>query len=110
MEEVLKEIVGTYLIPAVVTLAGAFITWGVAEIKKIFKEKVKDEEVRRVVEDVVKFVERTLKTADNQQKFDTALTQASDWLEEKGIKVSATELKLLVEGAVNNLPKTQKGE
>lgn len=110
MEEILKEIATTYLIPAVITLVGAFITWGVAQIKRIFEEKVKDETVRKIVKDVVEYVERTLKTSDNQEKFDTALSQASDWLDAKGLKISDTELKLLIEGAVNSLPETNKGE
>ena len=110
MEEILKEVISTYLIPAVITILGAVITWAGAKVKKVFEEKVKDEQVRKIVLDVVKYIERTAKEATNQEKFDTALTQASDWLEAKGIKISGTELKLLIEGAVNELPKTEKGE
>lgn len=110
MLEILQEIVSTYLIPAVVTAIGGFITWIGAKIKKIYEEKVKSEEVRNIVHNVVKYVERTMKSAKGEEKFNEALKQVSEWLGTKGIEISETEMKLLIESAVNELPKTNKEE
>ena len=108
MEEILKEVVSTYLIPAVITVLGAFITWAGAKIKKAFEEKVKDEQVRKIVLDVVKYIERTAKDLTNSEKFSQALEKSAEWLSSKGIEVNITELALLIEASVNELPKTQK--
>lgn len=107
MPEILQEIVSTYLIPAVITALGGFITWIGTKIKKIYEEKVKNEEIRNIVRDVVKYVERTMKSAKGEEKFDEALKQVSEWLGTKGITISETEMKLLIESAVNELPKTK---
>lgn len=108
MLEILKEVVSTYLIPAVITIAGGFITWAAAKAKTLFEDKIKDEQTRKIVDDVVAYVERTLKNAENQEKFNTALDQASEWLISKGIEISTAELMLLIEASVNKLPKTAK--
>ena len=108
MEEILKEIISTYLIPAVVTGLGAFITWAGTKIKKAIEEKIKDEQVRKIVTDVVKYVERTLKDEDNAKKYSIAFEKSAEWLASKGFKVDLTELALLIEASVNQLPKTEK--
>lgn len=110
MMDILQEIVSTYLIPAVITALGGFISWVVAKIKKIYEEKVKNEEIRNIVHNVVKYVERTMTSAKGEEKFNEALKQVSDWLGTKGIEISETEMKLLIESAVNDLPKTNKEE
>lgn len=110
MLEILQDIVSTYLIPAVITAVGGFITWVVGRLKKIYEEKVKNEEVRTIVSSVVKYVERTMTSAKGEEKFNEALKQVSEWLGSKGIEISETEMKLLIESAVNELPKTNKEE
>lgn len=110
MIDILQEIVSTYLIPAVITALGGVATWIVTKIKKIYEDKVENEEIRKIVFDVVNFVERTAKSEDNTVKFNLALEKASEWLNTKGFNVDATELSLLIEASVNNLPKTEKEE
>lgn len=110
MIDILQEIVSTYLIPAAITAIGGFITWIGAKIKKIYEEKVKSEEVKHIVTNVVKYVERTMKSAKGEEKFAEALKQVSEWLSSKGIEISDVEMKLLIESAVNELPKTNKEE
>lgn len=109
MLEILQEIVSTYLIPAVITALGGFITWIGTKIKKIYEEKVKNEEIRKIVDDVVAFVERTAKSQENVVKYNMALERAAEWITSKGYTVDATELALLIEASVNKLPKTQGG-
>lgn len=110
MLDILQEIVSTYLIPAVITALGGFITWIGTKIKKIYEEKVKSEEVRDIVRSVVKYVERTMTSAKGEEKFNEALKQVSEWLGSKGIEISDVEMRLLIESAVNELPKTSKEE
>ena len=109
MIEILQEIVSTYLIPAVITAVGGFITWLGARLRKIYEEKIKLEEARQIIKSVVKYVERTMNSAKGEEKFNEALKQASEWLNSKGIQISDVEMKLLIEDAVNELPKKNEG-
>lgn len=102
----IETIVTTYLIPALITALTGFIAWLGTKIKTIYEEKIKNEAVKQIVEDVVKYVERTLKSENNQKKYNQALELAAEWITSKGYKISAIELKLMIESAVNNLPKT----
>lgn len=108
MEEILKEVVTTYLIPAVVTLLGAIITYVGTEIKKAIQAKLKEEQVRRIVSDVVRYIERTRTNEDNALKYRLAFEKAAGWLTSKGFNVDNTELSLLIEASVNQLPETEK--
>ena len=105
-----ETIVTTYLIPAFITALTGFIAWVSTKIKSIYEEKVKNETVKQIVEDVVKYVERTLKSESNQKKYNQAVELASEWITSKGFTISAVELKLMIESAVNNLPKTNEEE
>lgn len=102
----IETIVTTYLIPALITALTGFIAWLGTKIKTIYEEKIKNEAVKQIVEDVVKYVERTLKSENNQKKYNQALELAAEWITSKGYNISAIELKLMIESAVNNLPKT----
>lgn len=108
MLDILREIVSTYLIPAAITAIGGFITWIGTKIKKIYEEKVKDETIRAIVDDVVAFVERTAKDEENVIKFNMALEKSAEWIESKGFSIDSTELALLIESSVNKLPKSKE--
>ena len=102
----IETIVTTYLIPALITALTGFIAWIGNKIKGIYEEKVKNETVKQIIEDVVKYVERTLKNESNQKKYNQAVELAAEWISSKGYEISAIELKLMIESAVNNLEKT----
>lgn len=108
MIEILREIVTSYLIPAVVTALGGFVAYVGTRIKKIYEEKVKNETVRKIVDDVVAYVERTAKSEENTVKFNMALEKAAEWITSKGFEIDGTELALLIEASVNKLPKSKE--
>ena len=51
----------------------------------------------------VKYVEQTCKNASCDEKKSKALEKALEWMQEKKINVSDTELEILIESAVNCL-------
>lgn len=108
MIDILQEIVTSYLIPAVVTALGGFVAYIGTRLKKLYEEKVNDEKVRMIVDDVVAYVERTAKSEANAVKFNLALGKAAEWLNAKGFEIDATELALLIEASVNKLPKSKE--
>ena len=103
MWEILSEIllsVASIVIPAI-------FTWLGTKINAFLKEKMKKE----IVVEVVNYVEKTCSKLSSTEKYQEALSKASEWLESKNISVSETELNILIESAVNNLSsEIKKGE
>ena len=110
MEETLTIILNTYLIPALMTFITGFIAWIGTKIKSKFDEKVKNEQIRDVVEKVVKYVEQKYKDLDSSEKYNQALVKTKEWLSQKGIEVSEVELDTLIESSVYELTGSLKGE
>lgn len=95
------EILQPYLleiIAAILTSVAAFI--GV-KIKKVYEEYVNTKTKKEIVECTVKYVEQVFKELHGEEKLNKAKDKALEWLNEKGIKVSDTELEILIEASVN---------
>ena len=110
MENTLQVVLNTYLVPALMTFLTGFITWLAAKIKEKYDEKVKNEEVRKIVKQVVQYVEQKYKDFDSSEKYAMALQKAYEWLGQKGIEVSEVELDTLIESSVYELTGSLKGE
>lgn len=101
----LNELFGTYLIPAVVTVVGAIASWIGVQLKKLYTDKVNTKEKQDVVESTVTYVQQVYGDLKGEEKLEKALETASDWLTSKGINVSDSELRVLIESAVYNMKK-----
>lgn len=91
------------LLPAVASIVT--IVFGIigTKIKQAYDTKTKNETVKVVVDDVVKFVQQVYSDLKGPEKLQKALTQASTILNEKGITISESELDMLIESAVYGL-------
>lgn len=98
-----QEIVSTYLIPALMTILTGVATWIGTKIKSVIEEKAKNEKVKDVIYDVVKYVEQTSKELTSSEKFKLAVDEATKWLNSKSIYISDLELKIMIESTVNTL-------
>lgn len=86
------EILGTVL----TALAGYL---GIV-IKNLCQKYLNDKTKQDVARTCVKAVEQIYKDLHGEEKFNKALENASDVLAEKGITVSDTEMRILIESAV----------
>ena len=101
----LNELFGTYLIPAVVTVVGAIASWVGVQLKRLYTEKVNTKEKQDVVESTVTYIQQVYWDLKGEEKLEKAVETASDWLTSKGINVSDSELRVLIESAVYNMKK-----
>lgn len=101
----LNELFSTYLIPAVVAVVGAIASWVGVQLKKLYTDKVNTKEKQDVVESTVTYVQQVYGDLKGEEKLEKALETASDWLTSKGISVSDSELRVLIESAVYNMKK-----
>lgn len=91
------------ILPAIASVVAVLFGVLGTKIKQIYNEKVQDETVRTVVENVVKWAQQTFEQTQGPEKLQAALKKASTILNEKGITVSDTELNMLIESAVYGL-------
>ena len=91
----LVQILGT-IITAVLSYLGI-------QIKNIYQEFIQDKTKKEIVEKTVMYVEQTCKGSSCEEKKQKALEKSLEWLEEKKLNVSETELEILIESAVNCL-------
>ncbi|MCI9586260.1 MAG: hypothetical protein HFH45_06495 [Bacilli bacterium] len=75
------------------------------KLKTLYEEKVSTETKKKIVADTVKYVEQITKdiSITSENKKQKAKEKALEWLKEKKIKISDTELDILIESSVKNL-------
>lgn len=83
---------------AILTGIASFI--GV-KVKKAYEEYINTKTKKEIVDCTVKYVEQVFKELHGEEKLIKAKDKALEWLNEKGIKVSDTELEVLIEASVN---------
>lgn len=77
------------------------------QAKKLYQEFVNDKIKKEIVDKTVKYVEQTSKDLSCDEKKQKALEKSSEWLKDKKISISDTELEILIESAVNCLDKKE---
>lgn len=88
---------GTTILYAVVTFIGGYI--GIV-LKNLYTKYINDKTKQAVAKAAVQFVEQVYKDLHGEEKLNEALVAAEEMLAEKGITISALELRVLVEAAV----------
>lgn len=102
MNNILIQITNA-LIPTIATLLAGLLTWLGVKIHNYIDQKQQDEQVRAIVKSTVEYVEQVYSVLDGPAKLQKAEDSATEWLKEKGITVSDTELRILIESFVNGL-------
>ena len=102
MSDILSTI-SDNLIQILSTIITGIIGYLGLRIKNIYQEYIQDKIKKEIVDETVKYVEQTCKNASCDEKKSKALEKALEWMQEKKINVSDTELEILIESAVNCL-------
>lgn len=91
------------IIPAAATLIAGWFAYLGNKLKNAYQEKINNETAQAVVKDVVQFVEQVYGDIHGKEKLQKAIDQASTILQGKGIKITETEIMMLIESAVYGL-------
>lgn len=102
------EILQNYLFEILVTILTGVASFVGLTIKKAYTKYVDTKTKKEIVNATVAYVEQVYKTLKGEEKLIKAKEKALEWLNDKGIKISNTELEILIESAVNSF--NQKGE
>ena len=97
----------TQILATIITAVASYI--GV-QIKKAYTKYVDTKTKKEIVDATVKYIEQIYKgvMVSNEDKLNKAKEKALEWINSKGLKISDTELEILIESAVNGLKSTNK--
>lgn len=88
------------IMPYVVMIVTAIAGYVAVTIKNKLAEKLDTQTKKDVAEATVNYIQQVYEALDGKAKMEMALDTATQWLNEKGIKVSETELTILLEAAI----------
>lgn len=100
------EILKNYIFEILATIITGLVSFIGVSIKNTYTKYINNKTKKEIVKDTVNYVEQVFKDINGGEKLKKAKEKALEWLNEKGIKISETELEILIESAVNGL----KGE
>ena len=101
-QEILNQAL-SILVPALATAIAGWFAYLGNRLKNAYQEKVNNETAQAVVKDVVQFVEQVYTDLHGKEKLQKAIEQVSTILQSKGIKITETEIMMLIESAVYGL-------
>ena len=97
------EIIIGAAIPSIVAAIFAVITWIASRVRVRLDAFLNTQEKREIARIVVRSIEQTVQTLHGQEKLAQALLYFQSLAEERGITISETEAKLLIEAEVNTM-------
>lgn len=97
------EMIETHFVEILFTFFTAVFSFIGLALKKMYFTYMDNITKKDVVKETVAYVEQTCRSKDLScsEKFDRAKVKAKEWLKEKKISISDTELEVLIESAVN---------
>lgn len=106
----MMELIQDNLIQILATGITAVASFIGMSIKKAYTKYVDTKTKKEIVDLTVKYIEQIYKGVmiSNEDKLSKAKEKALEWLNSKGLKISDTELDILIESAVNGLKKTNE--
>lgn len=99
-----------YILPVLGSIITAVASYIGMQIKKAYTKYVDTKTKKEIVDATVKYIEQIYKGVfiTNEEKLNKCKQKALEWLKSKNIKISDTELEVLIESAVNGLKSTNK--
>ena len=107
----MKEFITTYGFEILSAIITTLIGYVAIALKGIFKKLANDNTKKAVAKTVVCAVEQIYKDLNGEAKLNQGIAYMTELLAEKGIKISETEMRVLIEDAVGEFNKVfKKGE
>lgn len=99
--EIVNSLIHT-LMPYVITIVGASAGYVAVSIKNKLDEKLNTDTKRTIAKQTVQYVQQVYQTLNGPEKLDKAINTFVELLNEKGIKVTEVETRVLIESAVKS--------
>lgn len=99
--EIVNSLIHT-LMPYVITIVGALAGYVAVSIKNKLDEKLNTDTKRTIAKQTVQYVQQVYQTLNGPEKLDKAINTFVELLNEKRIKVTEVETRVLIESAVKS--------
>lgn len=99
MDETLTNLINT-LMPYVITIVTALLGYVSVSIKNKINQKLDTQQKQQLAQITVDYVQQVYNTLRGEEKLNKAMEQATQLFEQKGIKITEVELRMLLEAAV----------
>lgn len=101
----MMNIIEENLIPIIATFLTGVLSYVGIKIKSIYEKYVATKTKKEIVCLTVDYVEQVYKNSliTSEEKYTKCKEKAIEWLNKENLKVSDTELEILIESAVNHL-------
>ena len=106
----IKDFLNNYAMEIISTILTAIFGFLGVKIKRYLDEKENARIVQHIVKTAVLAVEQMYKDVSGEEKFELAMKNITEMLEQKGIVVTELELKLLIERCVAEFSEPWKKE
>ncbi|MCF0232389.1 MAG: hypothetical protein HUJ63_09050 [Enterococcus sp.] len=96
----IKEFINSYGLEIIFTILTAIAGFIGTQLKRLYEKKVNTDAKKKAAETVVKAVEQVYSSLKGTEKYEIALQDLEEYLEQQGITVTELEAKLLIEAVV----------
>ena len=104
----MKEFFATYGFEIISITITTILGYLAIALKGLFDKVINDKTKKSVAQTVVRAVEQIYKDLKGEEKLNKGIEYMTELLNEKGIKTSKTEMRLLIEDAVGEFNKVFK--
>lgn len=104
------DFINSYGMEILTTIITALAGWLAVVLKNLANKYLNDKTKQEIAKIVVSGIEQCYKTLEGPKKLEKALDAASEMLNEKGIKVTEVELRMLLESALGEFNKVFEKE
>lgn len=101
-----ENLINEYGLQIITTILTTIVSFVGLKIKSIYEKYINDKTKKSVVEHTVKYVEQIYTDLKGEEKLEKAIENATELLNDKGIKITDLELRVLIESVCNSF----KGE
>lgn len=107
----MKEFIASYGMEILCAIISTLVGYLAIDIKKLVDKHLKDNTKKAIAKTVVQAVEQMFREIGAEEKLNKGIAYMSELLNEKGIKATETEIRLLIEDAVGEFNEVfKKGE
>ena len=108
--ELINQFIDTYGMEILTTIITAIAGWLAVVIKNLVTKYLNDKTKQEIAKIVVTGIEQCYQALDGPAKLQKAIEAATKMLNEKGIKVTEVELRMLLESALGEFNKVFENE
>ena len=101
MQEII-DVITSNISEIIITALVGVISYVLTTIGNKLKKVLDDKRIANFADETIKCINQAYETLTNEEKFEKAKVDIIQWLEDEGLRITESKLKILIESAVAN--------